>query len=103
MDYEKKCQDFGNFNSNPKITEKRCGKCPLTFKCFWKFLKTAKLSKLLKTLAKFYRLPYENVLVNTTNQKFIELTIEDMVALSSIPKLDLDWAFSQIILLDEEY
>lgn len=59
-------------------------------------------SKLLKTLGKFYKLPYEKALVNTTHQEFIELTIGDILALSSIPKVNLAWIFNQIILLEEE-
>jgi len=68
-------------------------------------------SKLLNSLAMFYKLPYENVLVNTTHQEFIEMTIEDMVALASIPDLGsravdvaaaMDWIFTQIVFLEED-
>jgi hypothetical protein len=99
MDYEKECKDFGNWHPNSKTT-KQCGNCPMAEKCFNKLLEhLSKTSPLFKNLAIFYKLPYENVLENTTHQEFIELTIEDMVALASIPKLDLDWIFTQIALL----
>jgi hypothetical protein len=102
MDCEKECKDFGYWRPDSE-SGKRCGNCPVTKKCLKKFLEqTRKMSPLLKTLAIFYKLPYENVLVNTTHQEFIELTIEDMAALASIPKLDLDWVFTQIVLLEED-
>lgn len=60
---------------------------------------------ILEKLTQFYKLPYEKVLKNTTHQEFIEITIEDMVALASISEVrngtDLDWLFMAILEIEE--
>jgi hypothetical protein len=64
------------------------------------------MSKLLKILTQFYKLPYENIMENTTHQEFIEMSIDDMIVFASLPEVkngaDLDWLFMNIIRLEEE-
>jgi len=64
------------------------------------------MSKLLRTLSQFYKFPFEKFLVNTTHEEYIELSIEDVVALASISEAksasDLSWIFMNIVLLEEE-
>jgi hypothetical protein len=64
------------------------------------------MSKLLKVLTQFYKLPYENIMDNTTHQEFIEMSIDDMIGFASLSEVkngaDLDWLFMKIIQLEEE-
>jgi hypothetical protein len=64
------------------------------------------MSKLLRILGQFYKLPYENIMDNTTHQEFVELSIEDVIVFASLPEVkngaDLDWLFMNIIHLEEE-